>query len=82
MRALSAGLLRPLGPAALRPLPTPAFLGAQLSAGLAILLQLNPYSQLLGASSLALVAAYPLMKRITGWPQARPRMPHPCHPGG
>lgn len=46
-----------------------AFLGAQLTAGLAILLQLNPYSQVVGASSLALVAAYPAMKRITGWPQ-------------
>jgi hypothetical protein len=49
--------------------PSAAFLGAQLAAGLAILVQLNPYSQLLGASSLALVATYPLMKRITGWPQ-------------
>lgn len=32
--------------------------------------QLNPYSQALGASSLVLVAAYPLMKRVTYWPQA------------
>jgi hypothetical protein len=63
-----------------QPLPCPsspttpwgaAFLGAQLSAGLAILLQLNPYSQVVGASSLALVATYPLMKRVTGWPQVR-----------
>ncbi len=46
------------------------FLAGQLSVGLGILLQLNPYSQALGASSLALVATYPLMKRITGWPQA------------
>ena len=46
-----------------------AFLGAQLSLGLGILLQLNGYSQALGASSLALVATYPAMKRITGWPQ-------------
>lgn len=58
-----------------RCLPTAAFLGLQLSAGLAILLQLNPYSQLLGASSLALVATYPLMKRITGWPQVPARLP-------
>lgn len=47
-----------------------AFLGAQLTAGLAILLQLNPYTQLLGASSLLLVGSYPLMKRVTDWPQA------------
>jgi 4-hydroxybenzoate polyprenyltransferase len=46
------------------------FLAAQLSAGLGILLQLNWYSVALGASSLGLVAAYPLMKRVTYWPQA------------
>ncbi len=43
------------------------FLGVQLSAGLAVLLQLNQYSQALGAASLGLVFAYPLMKRITFW---------------
>lgn len=46
-----------------------AFLGCQLSVGLAILLQLNWYSVFLGASSLALVISYPLMKRVTHWPQ-------------
>ncbi|KAJ7276256.1 4-hydroxybenzoate polyprenyl transferase [Mycena haematopus] len=46
------------------------FLGAQLSAGLAVLLQLNCYSILLGAASLSVVVVYPLMKRITHWPQA------------
>ncbi|KAF5333262.1 hypothetical protein D9611_002368 [Ephemerocybe angulata] len=46
------------------------FLGAQLSVGLAVLLQFNWYSILLGASSLSLVTIYPLMKRITHWPQA------------
>ncbi|KAJ7095246.1 UbiA prenyltransferase family-domain-containing protein [Mycena belliarum] len=46
------------------------FLGAQLSAGLAVLLQLNWYSILLGATSLSVVVVYPLMKRITHWPQA------------
>ena len=45
------------------------FLGAQLGTGLLILLQLNWNSILLGASSLGLVIAYPLMKRITNWPQ-------------
>ncbi|KAK0557080.1 Para-hydroxybenzoate--polyprenyltransferase, mitochondrial precursor (PHB:polyprenyltransferase) [Tilletia horrida] len=45
------------------------FLGAQLSVGLAVLLNLNWYSIGLGASSLALVTVYPLMKRITYWPQ-------------
>ncbi|KAJ7904393.1 4-hydroxybenzoate polyprenyl transferase [Mycena olivaceomarginata] len=48
-----------------------AFLGAQLSAGLAVLVQLNWYRYyLLGAASLSVVVVYPLMKRITHWPQA------------
>ncbi|KAJ7179264.1 4-hydroxybenzoate polyprenyl transferase [Mycena filopes] len=47
-----------------------AFLAAQLSAGLAVLVQLNWYSILLGAASLSVVVIYPLMKRITYWPQA------------
>ena len=38
-------------------------------AGLLILLQLNPLSWVLGASSLILVALYPLAKRVTWWPQ-------------
>ncbi|XP_033111358.1 4-hydroxybenzoate polyprenyltransferase, mitochondrial-like [Anneissia japonica] len=46
------------------------FLGAQLSAALAILLSFNTYSIVVGASSMALVVTYPLMKRITFWPQA------------
>lgn len=45
------------------------FLGGQLSLGLAILLQLNWYTVLVGASSLLLVISYPLMKRFTYWPQ-------------
>lgn len=53
-------------------IPTQAllFLGAQLGVGLSILLQLNSAAQVLGASSLVLVGAYPAMKRITWWPQA------------
>jgi 4-hydroxybenzoate polyprenyltransferase len=38
--------------------------------GLAVLLQLNRTAQLVAVASLALVAAYPFMKRITWWPQA------------
>lgn len=45
------------------------FLFSQLSVGLAILLQLNWYSVILGASSMALVVTYPLAKRFTHWPQ-------------
>jgi len=46
------------------------FLGLQLLAGLLVLIQLNSLSILLGVASLALVFTYPLMKRITWWPQA------------
>ncbi|KAK2837923.1 hypothetical protein Q5P01_015135 [Channa striata] len=45
------------------------FLGGQLSLALGILLCLNYYSIALGAASLSLVVTYPLMKRITYWPQ-------------
>lgn len=47
-----------------------AFLGVQLLLGLSVLLQLNWFSVLLGAASLAPIAIYPFMKRITDWPQA------------
>ena len=38
--------------------------------GLVVLLQLRPLAQIVALGSLALVAAYPFMKRITWWPQA------------
>ncbi len=38
--------------------------------GLVVLLQLRWQAQLVALGSLALVAAYPFMKRVTGWPQA------------
>ena len=37
--------------------------------GLDVLLQLRLVAQIVALGSLALVAAYPFMKRITGWPQ-------------
>lgn len=46
-----------------------AFLGAQLGAGLGVLLQLNMYTIGLGVASVPLVIIYPLMKRYTNWPQ-------------
>ncbi|KAI8808263.1 UbiA prenyltransferase family-domain-containing protein [Cladochytrium replicatum] len=61
---------RPLASGAITPFQALVFLGGQLSVGLAVLMQLNTYSILLGASSLAVVVIYPLMKRITYWPQA------------
>lgn len=45
------------------------FLVGQLLVGLGVLVQLNWYSILLGASSLGLVFIYPFMKRVTYYPQ-------------
>jgi 4-hydroxybenzoate polyprenyltransferase len=46
-----------------------AFLVLQALVGLAVLLQFDGFAILLGLCSLAVVAAYPFMKRITDWPQ-------------
>ncbi|XP_008221042.1 PREDICTED: 4-hydroxybenzoate polyprenyltransferase, mitochondrial-like isoform X2 [Prunus mume] len=62
--------LRPVASGLLTPFKGLCFLGFQLLLGLGILLQLNNYSRILGASSLLLVFSYPLMKRLTFWPQA------------
>lgn len=62
--------LRPVASGLLTPFQGLCFLGFQLLLGLGILLQLNNYSRILGASSLLLVFSYPLMKRFTFWPQA------------
>ncbi len=63
---------------ALRPIPSGqvsvrqavVFLAAQLFVGFLILLLFNRFTILLGVLSLALVFTYPLMKRVTYWPQA------------
>jgi 4-hydroxybenzoate polyprenyltransferase len=46
-----------------------AFLALQALVGLAVLLQFNPFTIYVGFASLAVVAVYPFMKRITYWPQ-------------
>ncbi|MGN6499326.1 MAG: 4-hydroxybenzoate octaprenyltransferase [Tsuneonella sp.] len=46
------------------------WLAALCLVGLVVLLQLRWQAQLVALASLALVAAYPFMKRITWWPQA------------
>lgn len=63
---------------AMRPIPSGAvsvkqawlFLAAELAVGLAVLLALHPFAWALGVASLAIVFSYPLMKRVTYWPQA------------
>ncbi|KAL8522746.1 hypothetical protein ACS0TY_012913 [Phlomoides rotata] len=62
--------LRPIASGVLSPVQGICFLDFQLLLGLGILLQLNNFSIVLGASSLLLVFTYPLMKRLTFWPQA------------
>ncbi|MBX3529158.1 MAG: 4-hydroxybenzoate octaprenyltransferase [Rhizobiaceae bacterium] len=47
-----------------------AFLVAQALVGLAVLLQFNWFAVTVGVGSLAIVAIYPFMKRVTDWPQA------------
>jgi len=46
------------------------FLATLLALGLAVLLQFNDVAIALGLASMALVVAYPFMKRVTFWPQA------------
>ncbi len=46
------------------------FMALQMGLGLLVLLQLVPMAIGLGVASLVLVFTYPLMKRITWWPQA------------
>ena len=67
MVARTAG--RPLASGMLQARQALVFLAVLLLVGLAILLQLNGLAQALGALSLALVALYPLAKRVTWWPQ-------------
>lgn len=73
-RDIDAGVER----TALRPLPSGqlslrqawVFLVGLCLIGLVVLVQLNTFAILVGIASLALVAAYPFMKRVTYWPQA------------
>ena len=73
-RKLDAGVERTRG----RPLPSgrvspraaAVFLVAEALVGLAVLLAFNRFSIALGLASLVIVAVYPLMKRVTSWPQA------------
>lgn len=60
---------RPLASGEVKPWQALALLGGLLLTGLMILLQFNDVTIVLGVMSLFLVAAYPLMKRFTWWPQ-------------
>ncbi len=61
---------RPLASGAVTPRQAFMLLAALMALGLTILLQLPKDAVILGVLSIPLIAAYPLMKRITWWPQA------------
>ncbi|WP_182085061.1 4-hydroxybenzoate octaprenyltransferase [Aureimonas sp. ME7] len=60
---------RPLPSGRVSGLQAKAFLVFQALVGLAVLLQFNLFAILLGIASLAIVAVYPFLKRVTDWPQ-------------
>ncbi|WP_066519940.1 4-hydroxybenzoate octaprenyltransferase [Sphingobium cloacae] len=68
-RKVARTAARPLASGAVSLKAAWAWLFALCLVGLIVLLQLRPYAQVVALASLALVAAYPFMKRITGWPQ-------------
>ncbi|XP_029294964.1 4-hydroxybenzoate polyprenyltransferase, mitochondrial [Cottoperca gobio] len=68
-KKVSRTATRPIASGEISQMQALVFLGGQLSLALGVLLCLNYYSIALGAASLSLVISYPLMKRITYWPQ-------------
>lgn len=60
---------RPLPSGQVTPLAAALFMAGLSLVGLVVLLQFNRFTVLLGIASLAIVAIYPFMKRITNMPQ-------------
>ncbi|TFF25158.1 4-hydroxybenzoate octaprenyltransferase [Jiella endophytica] len=60
---------RPLPSGRVSRLQAKLFLVAQALVGFLVLIQFNPFAVLLGILSLATVAIYPFLKRVTDWPQ-------------
>ncbi len=69
-RQVARTAARPLAAGTVTPRRAMVLLAALLFLGLLILLQLPRAAILLGGLSLPFIAVYPLMKRITWWPQA------------
>lgn len=69
-RQVARTAARPIASGAVSKRAAWIWLLALCAVGLVVLLQLRPIAQLVALGSLALVAAYPFMKRITGFPQA------------
>src|SRR5262249_13208351 len=60
---------RPIASGDIRVPQALAFLVLQSLIGLVVLLQFNRFAIIVGIASLAIVAVYPLLKRVTHWPQ-------------
>ncbi|MBL8653239.1 MAG: 4-hydroxybenzoate octaprenyltransferase [Alphaproteobacteria bacterium] len=60
---------RPIASGAVSVKKAVAFMFAQMALAFVILLQFNLFAIMVGVASLILVFTYPLMKRITWWPQ-------------
>lgn len=61
--------LRPLPSGAVSVRQALAFMALQLAVGGAVLFSLNRASIILGLAVIGLIGTYPLMKRVTNWPQ-------------
>jgi len=68
-RRIARTASRPLASGAVSPKAAWIWLLALCAVGLVVLFQLNLTAKVVALASLALVAAYPFMKRITWWPQ-------------
>ncbi|MBI1245973.1 MAG: 4-hydroxybenzoate octaprenyltransferase [Alphaproteobacteria bacterium] len=68
-RAVARTADRPIPSGAVSVRGALAWLFVQLLVGLTILVQLNSFAIGMGVASLVLVFTYPLMKRVTWWPQ-------------
>ena len=69
-RRVARTALRPLASGQVSLGQAIAYMGLLFLLGLAVLLQFNWYAVAVGAFSLPLIFLYPLMKRVTYWPQA------------
>ncbi|MEI9926831.1 MAG: 4-hydroxybenzoate octaprenyltransferase [Sphingomonas sp.] len=69
-RQIARTRARPLASGAVSLRAAWTWLGALCLVGLVVLLQLRPLAAAVALASIAPVAAYPFMKRITWWPQA------------
>ncbi|GAA4773981.1 4-hydroxybenzoate octaprenyltransferase [Stakelama sediminis] len=69
-RQVARTAVRPLASGAVSLKAAWGWLILQCLIGLVVLVQLNLFAAIVAMASLALVAAYPFMKRITWWPQA------------